>query len=126
MEAYPASAPQADATTNLVNHLRHDVLPPLKAPYGVRALVGGFTAGSIDFSNVLAGKLPLFIGIVVVLSALLLFVIFRSLVIPLQAALMNLLSIGGALGATVLVFQDGLGRTCSACRRDRSSRGFRC
>ena len=55
----------------------------------------------------LARKLPLFIGIVVVLSALLLFVIFRSLVIPLQAALMNLLSIGGALGATVLVFQDG-------------------
>ena len=69
--------------------------------------MGGFTAGSIDFSQVLAGKLPLFIGIVVVLSALLLFVIFRSLVIPVQAALMNLLSIGGALGATVLVFQDG-------------------
>ena len=55
----------------------------------------------------LAGKLPLFIGIVVVLSALLLFVIFRSLVIPVQAAVMNLLSIGGALGATVLVFQNG-------------------
>ena len=70
--------------------------------------MGGFTAGSIDFSQVLASKLPLFIGIVVVLSALLLFVIFRSLVIPVQAALMNLLSIGGALGATVLVFQDGL------------------
>jgi RND superfamily putative drug exporter len=69
--------------------------------------VGGFTAGSIDFSGVLAGKLPLFIGIVVVLSALLLSVIFRSLVIPVQAALMNLLSIGGALGATVVVFQNG-------------------
>ncbi len=107
MEAFPASAPQAGATTDLVNHLRHDVLPPLKQQYGVNALVGGFTAGDIDFSNVLAGKLPLFIGIVVVLSALLLFVIFRSLVIPVQAGLMNLLSIGGALGATVLVFQDG-------------------
>ncbi|MGH2871316.1 MAG: MMPL family transporter, partial [Solirubrobacteraceae bacterium] len=59
------------------------------------------------FSTVLASKLPLFIGIVVVLSALLLFVIFRSLVIPLQAAAMNLLSIGGALGATVAVFQNG-------------------
>jgi RND superfamily putative drug exporter len=56
---------------------------------------------------VLASKLPLFIGIVVVLSALLLFVIFRSLVIPVQAALMNLLSIGGALGVTVAVFQNG-------------------
>ncbi len=107
IEAYPRSAPQASATTDLVNHLRHDVLPPLKQKLKVDALVGGFTAGSIDFSNVLASKLPLFIGIVVVLSALLLFVIFRSLVIPIQAGLMNLLSIGGALGATVAVFQWG-------------------
>ena len=107
MEAYPTSAPQAAATTNLVQHLRGDVLPRFRQAFGRRPEVGGFTAGSIDFSNVLAGKLPLFIGIVVVLSALLLFVIFRSLIIPLQAALMNLLSIGGALGATVLVFQDG-------------------
>jgi RND superfamily putative drug exporter len=107
IQAYPRSAPQAQTTTDLVNHLRHDVLPPLDRRLGVTALVGGFTAGSIDFSNVLAGKLPLFIGIVVVLSALLLFVIFRSIVIPIQAGLMNLLSIGGALGVTVLVFQDG-------------------
>jgi RND superfamily putative drug exporter len=107
MEAYPGSAPQDQATTDLVNHLRDDVLPPFTKSFAERPLVGGFTAGSIDFSNVLAGKLPLFIGIVVVLSALLLFVIFRSLVIPVQAALMNLLSIGGALGATVVVFQDG-------------------
>jgi RND superfamily putative drug exporter len=107
MEAYPASSPQAAATTDLVNHLRHEVLPPLRRSLHVNALVGGFTAGSIDFSNVLASKLPLFIGIVVVLSALLLFVIFRSLVIPVQAGLMNLLSIGGALGVTVLVFQKG-------------------
>jgi putative drug exporter of the RND superfamily len=107
MEAYPGSAPQAVATTDLVHRLRDTVLPPLRRHLGVSALVGGFTAGSIDFSNVLAGKLPLFIAIVVVLSALLLFVIFRSLVIPLQAGLMNLLSIGGALGATTAVFQWG-------------------
>ena len=107
MQAYPNSAPQAQATTDLVHHLRDDVLPPFKDAFGSRPLVGGFTAGSIDFSQVLSNKLPLFIGIVVVLSALLLFVIFRSLVIPVQAALMNLLSIGGALGATVLVFQEG-------------------
>jgi RND superfamily putative drug exporter len=106
-EAYPGSAPQAAATTDLVNHLRHDVLPPIAHQAGTTVLVGGFTAGSIDFSHVLAGKLPLFIGIVVVLSALLLFVMFRSIVIPIQAALMNLLSIGGAIGVTVLVFQDG-------------------
>jgi RND superfamily putative drug exporter len=107
MEAYPHSAPQATATTNLVNKLRDQVFPPLKRKLGVVASIGGFTAGSIDFSHVLAVKLPLFIAIVVVLSALLLLVIFRSVVIPIQAAVMNLLSIGGALGATVAVFQWG-------------------
>jgi RND superfamily putative drug exporter len=107
IQAFPASAPQAQATTDLVHRLRDSVLPPLRRQFGVTALVGGFTAGSIDFANVLSSKLPLFIGIVVVLSALLLFVIFRSLVIPIQAALMNLLSIGGALGVTVAVFQWG-------------------
>jgi len=106
-EAYPGSAPQAVATTDLVNHLRKDVAPQVEHQTGATVLVGGFTAGSIDFSHVLANKLPLFIGVVVVLSALLLFVIFRSLVIPIQAALMNLLSIGGAIGVTVLVFQEG-------------------
>ena len=95
------------ATTNLVNHLRNTVLPAFEHRTGVPVLVGGFTAASIDFSHVLAGKLPLFFSIVILLSALLLFVIFRSLVIPLQAAIMNLLTIGAALGATVLVFQHG-------------------
>ena len=60
--------------------------------------MGGFTASNEDFSRVVAGKLPLFIGVVVLLSALLLLVVFRSLVIPIKAALMNLLSIGAALG----------------------------
>jgi RND superfamily putative drug exporter len=108
IQVYPGSAPQAPATTNLVNRLRHTVLPPLEHRTGVPVLVGGFTAGSIDFSHVLATKLPLFVALVVLLSALLLLVIFRSLVIPVQAAIMNLLSIGGALGVTVAVFQDGL------------------
>jgi putative drug exporter of the RND superfamily len=107
LQAYPNSAPQAVATTNLVNGLRDKVLPAYKRHLGVTVLVGGFTAGSIDFSNVLAGKLPLFIGLVILLSALLLLVMFRSLVIPVQAAVMNLLTIGAALGVTVLVFQHG-------------------
>ena len=109
MQAYPATAPQAQGTSDLVHKLRDQVLPQFKGTFGTRPLVGGFTAGSIDFSQVLSSKLPLFIGIVVVLSALLLFVIFRSLLIPIQAAVMNLLSIGGALGVTVLVFQKGFG-----------------
>jgi RND superfamily putative drug exporter len=107
VEAYPDSAPQAIATTNLVNRLRDSVLPALKQRTGATVLVGGFTAGSIDFSHVLGGKLPLFFGLVILLSALLLFVMFRSLVIPVQAAVMNLLTIGAALGVTVLVFQHG-------------------
>jgi RND superfamily putative drug exporter len=107
IRAYPRSAPQDQATTDLVNRLRHSVLPPFEREHGVRVLVGGFTAGSIDFSSVLSSQLPVFIAVVVVVSAVLLFVMFRSLLIPLQAALMNLLSIGGALGATVAVFQLG-------------------
>ena len=107
IQVYPKSAPQASATTDLVNAFRHQVLPPLEHRTGIAVLVGGFTAGSIDFSHVLSSKLPLFIAVVVLLSALLLLVIFRSLVIPVQAALMNLLSIGAALGVTVVVFQWG-------------------
>ena len=86
------------------------MLPRVERRTGVPVLITGLTAGSIDFSQVLSRKLPLFIAVVVLLSALLLFVIFRPLVIPIQAALMNLLSIGGAIGATVAVFQwDWLG-----------------
>ncbi len=107
--AYPKSAPQDPDTTDLVNRLRQTTFPPMQKQLGVAISVGGFTAGSIDFSHVLSVKLPLFIAIVVVLSALLLFVIFRSLVIPIQAAAMNLLTIAGALGATVAVFQYGWG-----------------
>ena len=108
IQAYPDSAPQALATTNLVNHLRDTVLPAFERRTGVAVLVGGFTAGSIDFSHVLGSKLPLFFAIVILLSALLLLVIFRSIVIPIQAALMNVLTIGAALGVTVAVFQDGV------------------
>ncbi len=107
IQAYPDSAPQATATTNLVNRLRGQVLPALARRTGMTVLVGGFTAASIDFSHVLGSKLPLFFAIVILLSAMLLFVIFRSLVIPLQAAIMNLLTIGAALGVTVVVFQEG-------------------
>ena len=69
--------------------------------------MGGVTAGSVDFATTLGHKLPLFIGVVVLLSALLLMIVFRSLVIPLQAALMNLLSIGASLGVIVVIFQWG-------------------
>ncbi len=106
-EVFPRSAPQAASTTTLVNTLRSTILPPVAHATGATLLVGGATAGGIDFTHVLASKLALFIAIVVLLAAVLLLVVFRSLVIPVQAALMNLLSIGAALGVTVLVFQHG-------------------
>jgi RND superfamily putative drug exporter len=105
--AYPSSAPQDQATTDLVNDLRDNRLPPVARATQSSLLVGGQTAVQADFAKVLADKLPLFIGIVVLLSALLLMVVFRSLVIPLQAAAMNLLSIGASLGVVVAVFQNG-------------------
>jgi RND superfamily putative drug exporter len=104
---YPSSSPQAYATTLLVRDLREHVIPPVAARTGATAYVGGVTAGAVDFATVLAHKLPLFIGVVVLLSALLLMVVFRSLVIPLQAAVMNLLSIGASLGVIVVLFQWG-------------------
>jgi putative drug exporter of the RND superfamily len=104
---YPSSAPQSLATSNLVESLRKHTLPPLAQNTGTQILVGGQQATTIDFTSVLSSKLPLFIGIVVALSALLLLIVFRSLVIPVQAAFMNLLSIGAALGVAVAIFQWG-------------------
>jgi putative drug exporter of the RND superfamily len=104
---YPRSSPQAYATTQLVEHLRKVAVPPVRASTGMTVYVGGVTAGAVDFARTLGQKLPLFIGVVVLLSALLLLVVFRSLVIPLQAAVMNLLSIGAALGVIVAIFQWG-------------------
>jgi RND superfamily putative drug exporter len=85
------------------------VLPPVEQRTDASVEVGGFTASTEDFSRVVAGKLPLFIGVVVLLSALLLLAVFRSLVIPVKAAIMNLLSIGAALGFVTLIFQEGHG-----------------
>jgi RND superfamily putative drug exporter len=106
-QAFPRSAPQASATTDLVRALRANVLPPLASQNHSTVLVGGLTASAIDFTNVLSAKLPLFIAVVVGLAALLLLLVFRSVVIPIQAAVMNLLSIAAALGVTVAVFQYG-------------------
>jgi RND superfamily putative drug exporter len=105
--AFPNSAPQAQKTTDLVNRLRSDVLPPVEQSTATTVLVGGPTATQVDFAGILSSKLPQFIGIVILLAALLLLVVFRSAVIPIQAALMNLLSIGASLGVVVAIFQWG-------------------
>ena len=82
-------------------------MPPAERATGATVYVGGITAIFEDFGNVLTEKLPLFIGVVVLLSALLLMVVFRSILVPLKAMLMNLLSIGAAFGIVVAVFQWG-------------------
>jgi RND superfamily putative drug exporter len=107
IQVYPRSSPQSAQTTSLITYLRGSVLPPLERATGTTIYVGGATAIQVDFAHVLSGKLPLFVGIVIALSALLLLVVFRSFVIPLQAAVMNLLSIGAALGVVQGVFERG-------------------
>ncbi len=105
--AYSKAAPQDQATTDLVNRLRDDVIPGVESSTQATVLVGGPTANQIDFVNTLTTKLPLFIAVVVLLAALLLMVVFRSVVIPIQAAVMNLLSFAASLGVVVALFQWG-------------------
>jgi RND superfamily putative drug exporter len=105
--AYPTTSPESEQTTALVNRLRDRVIPPIAQQTRATVDIGGSTATGVDFSHVLSSKLPLFIGIVVALSALLLLVVFRSLLIPLQGAAMNLLSIGASLGIVQAIFQRG-------------------
>ena len=107
INVYPTTSPQASATNDLINHLRQSTIPEATADTGVTVYVGGTTAIFADFAKVLSSKLPLFIGLVVLLSFLLLAIVFRSLVIPLTAAVMNLLSIAAAFGIMVAVFQWG-------------------
>jgi RND superfamily putative drug exporter len=107
-QVFPDHSPQDRQTTDLVHHLRDAVVPAAERGQ-IHVLVGGSTAIGIDFSKVLADKLPLFIGVVVLLSFILLMAVFRSLVIPLMAAVMNLLSVAAAFGVVVAVFQFGWG-----------------
>jgi putative drug exporter of the RND superfamily len=108
-QVYPTTSPESEATTELLDHIRGDVIPPIEAKSGARLHVGGITAIFEDFGNAISEKLPLFIGVVVLLSALLLMIVFRSLLVPLKAMVMNLLSIGAAFGLIVAVFQWGWG-----------------
>ncbi len=108
-QLYPTTSPQSADTTKLLDHIRDDVLPPIEQQTGARLHVGGITAIFEDFGDAIAEKLPLFIGVVVLLSALLLMAVFRSVLVPLKAMVMNLLSIGAAFGLIVAVFQWGWG-----------------
>jgi RND superfamily putative drug exporter len=107
----PKTAPDAQATSDLVSSLRGDVIPKaLEGASDTKAYVGGVTAAYIDLGDRIADRLPYFIGAVVLLSFLLLMLVFHSIVIPATAAVMNLLSVGAAYGVTVAVFQWGWGK----------------
>jgi putative drug exporter of the RND superfamily len=104
---FPTTAPQDQATTDLVYRLRDDVLPAATAGTGLDVSVSGSVAASVDFSEYLSARLPLFIGVVLGLSFLLLMVVFRSVLVPVKAVVMNLLSIAAAYGVVTAIFQWG-------------------
>jgi RND superfamily putative drug exporter len=99
IRAQPTTGPQDEATAELVAELR--------AELGGQHLVGGVTAANVDYSDAISARFPLFVAVVVGLSGLLLMSVFRSAVIAIKAAVLNVLSIGAALGAMKLVYQDG-------------------
>ena len=107
LQVYPATSPQSAATSDLVSRLRGTIIPRATAGTRVTAYVGGPTATYIDLSNLLGSRLLPFIAVVLVTGIAALLIVFRSVAIPLTAAVLNLLSIGAALGVVVAVFQYG-------------------
>ncbi len=106
----PTTAPQDRATVETIERLRSEVFPTVLDGSTASAHIGGGTAAFSDMSNQVQDRLPIFIGSVILLSFLLLVILFRSILVPLKAALLNLLSIGAAYGVLVVVFQWGWGK----------------
>jgi RND superfamily putative drug exporter len=107
--AIPTTGPAAEATSDLVNRLRDEVIPPATKGTGMTAYVGGSTAAYDDLADVITDKLPQVIITVVALSFVLLLIAFRSLLVPLTAAARNLLSVAAAYGVLTAVFEKGWG-----------------
>jgi len=102
----PAGSPQAAETAELVSRLRTTVLPAAEGT-DLDVIVTGGVAVNVDFSDYLASRLPYFLGAVLTLSFLLLMVVFRSILVPLKAVILNLLALAAAYGAVVAIFQWG-------------------
>jgi putative drug exporter of the RND superfamily len=105
----PVTSPQDRDTTNLLKRLRASLIPKAVAGTDMRVFVGGATAFSVDTSSKISGRLPFFFATVIGLSMLLLASVFRSIAVPIKAALMNLLSVAATYGILVAVFQWGWG-----------------
>ncbi|MFZ6005146.1 MAG: MMPL family transporter [Actinomycetota bacterium] len=103
----PTGGPQDEETTQLVNRLRDDLLPSIEESAGTDVLVSGLVAANVDMSAYMGERMPIFFGAVLALSFALLMLVFRSLLVPLKAVIMNLLSIGAAYGVIVALFQWG-------------------
>ena len=107
--AEPTTSPQSEVTRETIDRLRSEVLPEALAGSPARAHVGGQVAVFADLGHRVQDRLPWFIAAVVLLSFVLLMLVFRSLLVPLKAAVMNLLSVSAAYGVLVMVFQWGWG-----------------
>jgi putative drug exporter of the RND superfamily len=105
----PTTSPSNLDTEDLVSLLRDTTIPKATKGQGMTAFVGGTTAAYVDLADKITSKLPLVILVVAALSFLVLLMGFRSLLIPTQAAVMNLVSVGAAYGVLTLVFQEGVG-----------------
>ncbi|HXR69398.1 MMPL family transporter [Actinocrinis sp.] len=105
----PTTSPESKQTTNLITTLRQRVIPQAEAGSGLKVYVGGLTAVYADFASVLGGKLPLFVGLIAALGFLLLVVAFRCLLVPLTAAVMNLIAAAASFGVVTGFFEWGWG-----------------
>ena len=107
IQVIPTTGPQDEETEELVHRLRDGVVDDAIGDSAMEVHVGGITAAAVDFADYTAERMPIFFGAVLVLSFLLLMLVFRSLLVPVKAVIMNLLSIGSAFGAMIAVFQWG-------------------
>ena len=110
IQVFPVEGPQAESTEDLVKNLRREVVPAAMADTGIEVNVTGMVAASVDFTDYLGGRLPLVFAVVLTLSFLLLMMVFRSVLVPIKAVIMNILSIAAAYGIVIAIFQWGWGK----------------
>ena len=103
----PAGSPQDESTTQLVHKLRDSVVPAAEKGSTLSVQVGSPTAAGVDLADILGQRLPWMFAAILLLSFVLLMLVFRSILVPLKAVIMNLLSIGAAYGVIVAIFQNG-------------------
>jgi len=107
IKVQPTTGPQDQKTTELLDRLRTETIPPVAASSGAQAYVGGTTAITADFSSVMVKAMPIFLSVVVGLGFIMLLILFRSAVVSLTAVVTSLLSFAASTGVTVAVFQWG-------------------